>query len=160
MTAALFVLMAAPLLVLYMGALLAKLPFWQQTGLFFVGLVGALLFALVLAGIGLVIAAMTPRRGMGVAAIIAVLLVLSGVSTVLQEIAVEQGSLDVAGYVGLLSPFTLVDGVQTWVLSSDPASVAGPPGTFGSAVFVGVAIVLVVACYGLLLRRYRRVAVT
>ncbi len=160
MTVALFILMAAPLLVLFVGALLAKLPFWEQTGLFFVGLVGVLLFSVVLAGIGLLIAAFTPRRGVGVAAIIAVLLVLSGISAVTQGIAFEQGNLDVAGYAGLVSPFTLVDGVQTWLLSSDPTSVAGPPGTLGSAVFVAVTVALVLACYGLLLRRYRSVAVT
>ncbi len=160
MTVALFILMAAPLLVLYLGALLAKLAFWKQTGMLFIGLVGALIFALILASIGLLIAAATPRRGIGVAAIIAVLLVLSGISGIMQEIAFELGNVSIAGYAGLLSPFALVDGVQTWVLSTEPTGVAGPPGTLGGAVFVGLTVAVIVGCYALLLRRYRSVAVT
>ena len=87
MTAAMFVLMALPLTILFVGALLAKLPLGEQLPDYLRSLGGAFLTALVLAGIGLVIAAVTPRRGLGVAAIIAVLAVLAGVQGAVQGIA-------------------------------------------------------------------------
>ena len=65
LSAALFLLLAMPLLVLYGGALLAQMPFWHNTRGVLVGLAGAVVFAVVLASIGLVIAAFTPRRGLG-----------------------------------------------------------------------------------------------
>ena len=80
-----------PLTILFVGALLAKLPLDEQVPDYLRSLVGAAALALVLAGIGLVIAAFTPRRGLGVAAVIAVLLVLAGVQGAVQAIAVEQG---------------------------------------------------------------------
>ncbi len=72
MTAAIFILLAAPLLVMYAGALLAKLDFSDQTLGLLGGLLGALVFAVLLAGLGLAIASVTGRRGIGIAAIIAV----------------------------------------------------------------------------------------
>ncbi|MDQ1629455.1 MAG: type transport system permease protein [Actinomycetota bacterium] len=160
MAAALFVLVTIPLLVLYVGALLAKLPVRQQTSDLAYGLVGAALLALVLAGIGLVIAAFTPRRGLGVAAVIAVLLVATGVAATLQGVARDQGNDTIAGYAGLISPFTLVDGVQVWAFGSDPASLAGPPGTTGGLVCLAVTLAVIAGTYGLLLLRYRRVSVS
>ena len=47
MSAALFALMALPLLVLYGGALLGGLPFWTDTRDLLYGLAGAVMFAVV-----------------------------------------------------------------------------------------------------------------
>lgn len=160
MSAALFVLLAVPLLVLYAGALLAKLSFWTNTRDLLAGLAGAAMFAVVLASVGLVIAAFTPRRGIGVAAIIAVLAVAGGVSGVIQGIAKDQGHLTLAGWAGLISPTGIVDGVQVWAFNSSTSVVVGPPGRYGGPVFALAAVALVGACYLLLLRRYRRVSVS
>lgn len=160
MSAALFLLLALPLLVLYGGALLAQMPLWHNTHGFVVALAGAVVFAVVLASVGLVIAAITPRRGIGVAAVVAVLLVLAGVAGTIQGIADHQGNDSVAGYAGLISPFTLVDGVQVWAFGAKSSSIASPPGTTGGLVFVLVTVALVAACYGLLVLRYRRVSVS
>jgi ABC-2 type transport system permease protein len=171
LTAALFLLLAVPLLVLYGGALLAQLPFWDNTRGFLISLVGAAIFAVVLASIGLVIAAFTPRRGLGVAAVIAVLVVLAGIEGTVQSIAENQNGHTVvngvtqdpstaAGYAGLISPFTLVDGVQTWLLRAKTSIETGPPGTIGGIVFLLVTIALVAGCYGLLWLRYRKVSVS
>jgi ABC-2 type transport system permease protein len=160
MAAALFVLLALPVLVLYGGALLAQMSFWDNTRDVAVGLAGAAIYAVVLASIGLVIAAFTPRRGLGVAAVVAVLLVLAGVAATVQSIGENQGNPAVAGYAGLISPYTLVDGVLTWVFGAPKASIAAPNGTTAGVVFVMVTIALVVACYGLLVVRYRRVSVS
>jgi ABC-2 type transport system permease protein len=159
MTTAVFLLMAAPLTILLAGALLAKLPIGEQVPDYLRSMAGALLVALVLAGIGLVIAALTPRRGLGVAAIIAVLAVLAGVQGAVQAIAVEEDADTFAGYAGLLSPFTLADGVQSAVLGAESVLPADPPGTVGGLVFLAVSLLLVVGCFGALLLRYRKVSI-
>ena len=157
---AVFVLMALPLTILLAGALLAELPLGDQLPGYLRAVAGAALLALVLAALGLLVAAVTPRRGLGVAAIIAVLLVLSGVQGAAQAIATEQGERDAAGWTGLLSPYTLVDGVARRLLGQDSVLAVGPPGTAGSVVFVGVTLLLVAGCLGLLVLRYRRVSIS
>ena len=159
MTTAVFVLLAFPLTILFVGALLAKLPLDEQVPDYLRSLAGALLLALVLAGIGLVIAAFTPRRGLGVAAIIAVLAVLAGVQGAVQAIAVEQGADTFAGYAGLFSPFTMVQGVMSSVLGAEKVLQAEPPGALGGAVFVAATVLIVAACFGALLLRYRKVSI-
>jgi ABC-2 type transport system permease protein len=160
LSAALFLLLAMPLFVLYGGALLAEISFWHNTRGFLIALVGAAVFAVVLASVGLVIAAFTPRRGLGVAAIVAVLLVLAGVGGTVAGIADHENNDTIAGYAGLISPFTLVDGVQTWALGAKTSTNSSPPGTTGGIVFVLVTVALVAGCYGLLVLRYRKVSVS
>ncbi len=158
MVSALFILIAIPLTVLYAGALLAKLPFWAQTRGYLTGLAGAVLFAAVLGGIGLLIASITPKRGFGVAAVITVLLLLSVVRAVLQAFSMEKDNPKLAGYLGAIDPATLVDGVQVWLFNADPSSEAGPPGTLGGVVFLLLTLAVVLSCCGLLLLRYRKVS--
>jgi ABC-2 type transport system permease protein len=160
LSAAVFLLIALPLAVLYGGALLAQMSLWHNTRGFLVALAGAVVFAVVLASVGLVIAAFTPRRGLGVAAVVAVLLVLESVSNIIQGIADHENSDTIAGYAGLISPFNLVDGVQTWAFGAKSSTISPPPGTTGGLVFVLVTIALVAGCYGLLVLRYRKVSVS
>jgi ABC-2 type transport system permease protein len=157
MTTALFGFLTAPLVVLYVGALLGDLDFWDNTGGFLAGVAGAAMFAVVLASVGLTIAAWTPRRGIGVAAIVTVLTLLGGVSAIVSGVASDQGHLTLAGWAGLISPTSIVDGVQVWLLNSPTSIVEGPPGEAGGPVFAAVAVALVAACYLLLLHRYRAV---
>lgn len=156
---AVFLLIALPLTILFVGALLAKLPLSEQLPDYSRSLGGAALTALALAGIGLVIAAVTPRRGLGVAAIITVLAVLAGVQGIVSGIADEQGNDTVAGYAGLLSPFTLVHGVQHATLGADNVYPFSPPGMLGAWVFVAVLVAVVSGCFGALLLRYRGVRI-
>jgi ABC-2 type transport system permease protein len=158
MSTALFALMAIPLVVLYAGALLSKLPFWAQTRGVLTGLAGAVVFALVLAGIGLLVASLTPKRGFGVAAIIVVLLVLALVGGILQGVALDAGHDHLGGYLGAISPFVLVDGVQVWIFGATPTSQVGPPGAAGGVFFVAVTILVIAGCYAALQLRYRRMA--
>ena len=67
---------------------------------------------------GLLIAALTPRRGIGVAAVVATLTILGGVSAIVAGIAKDQDNLTLAGWAGLISPVTLVDGIQVWLFGS------------------------------------------
>jgi ABC-2 type transport system permease protein len=160
LTTALLILMTAPLLVLYAGGLLAKLPFGTQTKNFLLAFAGALIFSLILAGIGSLLAALTKRRGFGVAAIIAALTVPYAAVTAIQGIASElSNNAALAGWVGLFSPTTLVDGVQVALLGAEASGPVGPPaGAFGETVFVLAALLVIVGSFGLLLVRYRKVA--
>ena len=157
MTGALFVLMGLPITLLFAGALLAKLPVGEQVPDYLRAMAGAALFAIVLAGVGLVVAAMTPRRGVGVAAVVGVLLVLSGLQATVRAMADEFGSAAFSGYAGLISPYTLVDGVAASVFGGESSIDAGPPpGGLGVTVFVAALVLLVAGCYGMLVARYRR----
>jgi ABC-2 type transport system permease protein len=158
LVSAVFILIVVPLTVLYVGALLAKLPFWAQTRGYLSSLVTAVLLAAVLGGIGLLIASITPKRGFGVAAVITVLLLLSVVAGALQAISLANDKPKLAGYLGGIDPGNLVDGVQVWLFNVDPSSQAGPPGTLGGVVFLLLTFVVIFGCYGLLLLRYRKVS--
>ncbi|MET7902694.1 ABC transporter permease [Streptomyces sp. NPDC005355] len=158
MASALFFLTATPLLILYVGALLAKLDFADQTKGFAQGLVSVVLLSLLFAGISLVIAAATPRRGFGVAAVIAVLTISYGAVSTVQAIAYEQGNTGAVSWFGLFSPITIIDGVQTAFLGATSAF----PGEYGpdtgtGLVYLLVLLGLIAGSYGLLMRRYRKV---
>ncbi|AZP18932.1 ABC transporter permease [Streptomyces aquilus] len=158
LASAMFILTAAPLLVLYVGALLAKLDFTDQTKGFAQGLVSVALLSLLFAGIGLVIAAVTPRRGFGIAAVIAVFTISYGAVTTLQAIADTQGSTSAIPWMGLFSPVTLIDGVQSAFLGATPSLPGGHgPSTGQGVVYVLVVLGLIAASYGLMMRRYKKV---
>ncbi|GAA4984752.1 ABC transporter permease [Streptomyces hyderabadensis] len=158
LASALFILTAAPLLVLYVGALLAKLEFADQTKGFAQGLVSVALLSLLFAGLGLVVASVTPRRGFGIAAVIAVLTITYGAVSTLQAIADVQSSSGAVAWIGLFSPITLIDGVQSAFLGATSAFPGGVgPSNGVGAVYVLVTLGLIAGCYGLLMRRYQKV---
>ena len=158
MTSALFALTAAPLIVLYVGVLLAKLDFAEQTKGFAQGLVSVALLSLLFAGIGLVVSAVTPRRGFGIAAVIAVMTISYGAVSTVQAIAESQDNSGAITWLGLFSPITLIDGVQTAFLGATSAFPGGQgPSTGQGVVYLLVVLGLIAGCYGLLMRRYRKV---
>ncbi|WP_406270503.1 ABC transporter permease [Streptomyces sp. NBC_00191] len=158
MASALFVLTAAPLVVLYVGSLLAKMDFADQTKGFAQGMVSVALLSVLFGGIGLVMAALTPRRGFGVAAVIATMTITYGAVSTVQAIAWETGSSEVIKWLGLFSPVTLIDGVQTAFLGATSAfpGEAGP-GAGPGMVYLLVVLALVAGSYAVLMRRYRKV---
>ncbi|WP_405592767.1 ABC transporter permease [Streptomyces sp. NBC_01190] len=162
LTTALFLLTALPLLILYVGALLAKLSFGTQTAGFAKGLLTVLLLSLLFAGIGLVIAAVTPRRGFGVAAIIAVFVITYGAVSAVQGVADAQENYHVIGWLGVFSPITLIDGFSSWFLGATSAfpHASGPPNALAGAVYLLAVVGIVAGCYGLLMRRYRKVGLS
>jgi ABC-2 type transport system permease protein len=156
LASALFVVTALPLTLLLVGAMLAKLPLDEQLPDYLRSMAGAALLSVVLAGIGLVVAAMTPRRGLGVAAVVGVLLVLAGIQGTVRGLAEEFGNDTFAGYAGLISPFTLVDGVVTTVLNGQAVVATPPSGVVMGAVFCAATVALIAGCYAILLVRYRK----
>jgi len=158
MASALFILTMAPLLVLYVGALLAELDFADQTKGFLQGVVSVALLSLLFAGIGLVISAVTPRRGFGIAAIIAVLTISYGAVSTVQAIADAQGSHTAVSWLGLFSPITLIDGMQSAFLGATSAFPGAPDMSIGAGIVYALVILGAIAgCYGILLRRYRKI---
>lgn len=158
MASALFVLTAAPLVILYIGSLLAEMDFADQTKGFAQGMVSVALLSVLFGGLGLVMAALTPRRGFGVAAVIATLTITYGAVSTVQAIAWETGSPGVIKWLGLFSPVTLIDGVQTAFLGATSAfpGEAGP-GAGAGVVYLLVVLALVLGSYAVLMRRYRKV---
>ena len=158
LASAMLILTGAPLIVLYVGALLAKLDFADQTKGFAQGLVSVTLLSLLFAGIGLVIAAITPRRGFGIAAIIAVLTISSGAVSTLQAIADAQNSTSAIPWIGLFSPVTLIGGLQSAFLGASSTFPGGVgPSHAQGVVYLLAVLGLIAATYGLLIRRYRKV---
>jgi ABC-2 type transport system permease protein len=153
---ALVIFMGAPLLAMYAGALLAGLRFGTQTRELAIGLAGVVVFAFVFAGIGALIASITARRGFAVAAIITLLTLSLAAVGVVQGVAEVQENDTIGAYAGLFSPTSLVDGFQVVVLDAEPASAFAPPGGLGEVLFVALTLLVVVACFGLLLLRYRK----
>jgi len=157
MAAALFLFTAAPLVIMYAGALLAKLDFGDQTTGFLQGLASIALLSVLHAGIGLLVAALTPRRGFGVAAIIAVLTIPYFAVTTIQAIAHHQGNEGAVAWLGLASPGSLIDGFQSAFLDGPSGFPGGHvPGTAASAVDVLVILALTAGCWAALMSRDRK----
>ena len=150
---------AAPLLTLWAGALLAELDAAEQTRGLLLALAAALLLSVVMAGVSLVIASLTPRRGLGVAAVIAVLILTAGVQSVLQVLGEESGRPALSAWSGLVDPTTVVSGVLV-ALGADVPGAPVPPGAVGGVVYGVVLLGLCVGSYALLCRRYARVSVS
>jgi ABC-2 type transport system permease protein len=157
LTVATFVLIGAPLLLMYVGGLLADLPIGRETGDFLAALLGAFLLAACLSGLAALVSALTVRRGLAVAAVIVVLLVSYTVVATIQGISDEVGSGTVGEVAGLFSPYTLVNGLQVYLFDS-PEATPTPPTSDGMGVLYLVATALtVLGSVGLMLARYRRV---
>jgi ABC-2 type transport system permease protein len=158
LAAATLVLVGVPLLLLYLGGLLADLPAGRETGRFLGGIVGAVLLALLLSCLSALVAALTVRRGLAVAGVIVVLLVSYTVVTTVQGIAIGTGHPRVGEVAGLFSPFTLVNGVQRALFDVPRATPTPPDGAAMGALYVVVVLLTVAGSVAALLARYRRVS--
>jgi ABC-2 type transport system permease protein len=157
LTTALFILLATPVTLLFVGALATRQPHLGTHTLdYAAGLVGCLLFALVLAAIGLVVAAFTPRRGFGVTAVMAVYLISTAAVSAIQGIAENQTNFTVARWAGMFTPFDLVDGVQVWALGAKSSTPEPPPSGIGGPVFLLVCAAVVAGSLAVLFLRFRK----
>lgn len=158
LTVATFVLIAAPLLLMYVGGLLADLPFVRESGRFLGAVVGALLLAACLSGLAALVSALTIRRGLAVAAVIVVLLVSYTVVAAIQGISLEAGHARVGQVAGIFSPYTLVNGVQVVLFDSPEATDTPPEGAAMGALYVVATLLVVGGSIAALMARYRRVS--
>jgi ABC-2 type transport system permease protein len=161
LTGALLVLIELPLLILYVGTIASaknSTAVWDETKALIPGLGMGLLWAVLMAAIGLVLASLTGRRAYatGIVAITCFL------SWTLSEVLIQvEGGItatsDGARLGGLLSPFTVIDGVRIWLGGTnqglDPTSL----GSFGPLYGI-VAVLMLAASLGGLAARYRKVS--
>lgn len=157
LTAAVFILLVAPLLLLLAGGLLADLGAWGQVRDFLQAAAAVLVLSAILAGLSGLVSAVTTKRGLAVAAVIVVLLVSYTVVSAIQGVAVSQNSDRLGQAIGLFSPFTLVDGLQHWVFGAAPSTPAPPEGTGIGVVFLLVTVAVIAGSVGAMLLRYRKV---
>jgi ABC-2 type transport system permease protein len=157
LTVATFVLIGAPLLLMYVGGLLADLPLGRETERFLAALLGAFLLAACLSGLAALVSALTVRRGLAVAAVIVVLLVSYTVVATIQGISEEVGSDAVGEVAGLFSPYTLVNGLQVYLFDSPEATPTPPTSDGMGALYLVATALTVLGSVGAMLVRYRRV---
>ena len=157
LASAVFLLIAAPETLLYIGSLITKQPDHVfQAGHWLLALVGCALFALVLAGIGLLIASIATRRGFGIAAIIAAYLFSSAIVGVVQSIASREVNDSLQAWAGLFTPFSLVDSVQVGLLDGqNRGRVIGVTTGIGMVALL-ICVAVVAACTALLYARFRK----
>ena len=153
---AVFVLVATPIVVLYLGGLLADLPVGRETADVLVGLVGVLALSALLAAVAAVVAAVTPRRGLAVAAIIVALVLSFTVVSAVQGIAFDARVDEVGVVAGVFSPYTLVDGLLFWAFDAPSSSIIGPTSTTAGLGYLAFLALVIAGALGALMYRYRR----
>ncbi|MET8047972.1 MULTISPECIES: ABC transporter permease [unclassified Streptosporangium] len=159
MTAAMFLLLAVPLTVLFIGEVVIDLPGDTHTVEYLTSMAGAAGYALLLACLGIAIASFTPRRGLGVASVIALYLLTSAVSTVLYGVLESMGDDATAAWAWLINPFFLVDAaVHVGIFGATPASNVIYPSGAGSLVAGVIMIALIGLSVTALIARYRKAA--
>lgn len=157
LTTALFILIGTPVTILFVGALATKQKHLDTHTLHYAGaLAGCLVFALVLAAIGLAVSAFTPRRGFGVTAVMAVYLITTGAVGAVQRIAENNTNFTLARWMGVFTPFNLVDGVQVWAFGAKASAPEPPPSGAGGAVFALVSAAVVAGALAILHLRFRK----
>ncbi|MFG1941734.1 ABC transporter permease [Nonomuraea sp. NPDC048826] len=156
MTVALFLLLAVPLTVMFLGDLLVDMPGPTPTGEYLGALVSAAVLALLLSTVGLALAALTPRRGLGVASVITVYLLSTGAAPMFYAALYEAGYRSVGAWGWLINPFWLIDALQVWLFGS-VAHV--PDGLYPSGPAPLLIVpALIAAAVAVLSARYRKAA--
>ncbi|MEU4829849.1 ABC transporter permease [Streptosporangium sp. NPDC023615] len=159
MTAAMFLLLALPLTLLFVGEVIIDLPGDTHTVEYLTSMAGAVVYAVLLACLGVAIASFTPRRGLGVASIIAFYLLASAVSTVLYATLESMGDDATAAWAWLINPFFLVDAaVHVGIFDATPASSVIYPSGAGTLAAGALVLVLIALSVTALIARYRKAA--
>ena len=170
-TAACLLLIEIPLIILYLGTIVSVgggSAVWDQTKALIPGMGVAALWAVLLAAIGLLLASFTGRRAYATG-LIAIYFFLTWIlATILVNIASHGAGLGPPGppgselnaslgarLPGLISPFTVLDGVRRWLGGTNPGPIPNPGGA-GWAYGLMFLILLGVSLGGLA-ARYRKV---
>jgi ABC-2 type transport system permease protein len=155
---ALSIVLLVPQVILLLGMVFASIDLGAGLGealpLVMPILLSTVIAAAFFSGIGLVIAAFTPRRAFASGAIVATFLVLSGVVSVI----VLRGALrDPLRYVALLDPNALLDGLASTLFGAASRNVTVTRSGIDPAIFALGACVVAVATLIALVLRYRRI---
>ncbi len=150
-----WLLLGIPQLIMFLGAAFTTKDgvrgVWRELGNLIPGWGYSVLWAVLFAGIALLIASLTGKRAFAAGGIVATFLVTTPVVGVLHILPSETAH----ALSGLVSPMTLVSGVAAWLRGTSSIDLDvdrfGP--IYGIELFV-----VVTACLLLLLARYRKVA--
>jgi ABC-2 type transport system permease protein len=170
-TAACLLLVEIPLIILYLGTIVSVgggSAVWDQTKALIPGLGVAALWAVLLAAIGLLLASFTGRRAYATG-IIAIYFFLTWILAKLLVSIAQAGpppgpgsgglvtsSIPLGARLpGLISPFTVLDGVRQWLGGTNHGPIPNP-GNAGVAYGLMFVLLLAVSLGGLALR-YRKV---
>ena len=155
LTVAMWLFTALPTVLLYLGAMLAGLDKSDQTANALKALVLQAGLAALIAGVTGLISSVSLRRGFAVVGSVMALIVLSGVVTAVQNIASAEGEDPASVGVGLVSPWSLHNGLaNAWGAGLDtPAPVDGA----WVPAYVLVALLLIGGCLLGLVARFRKV---
>jgi ABC-2 type transport system permease protein len=160
LTLALLLLIEVPLLVLYVGTIASAKnghAVWNETKALIPGLGVGLMWAVLMAAVGLVLASLTGRRAYATGIVAICCFLTWTVSEVLIQAEGGITSTSTGARIGgLFSPFNILDGVRIWLGGTSPGEDANP-GRFGPLYGV-VAVLLLAACLGGLAARYRKVS--
>jgi ABC-2 type transport system permease protein len=166
-TAACLVMIEVPLLLLYLGNIVSSKTgglIWTQTRELGGGLAVGLLWAVLLAAIGLAIASLSGRRAYATGAVAIFFFLTYTLAGIISQITGRTAGAFVPGHAatasqrlaGLVSPFSVVDGIRQWLGGHAPAAgPMAPPGSYGLAYGV-MFLVLLAASIAVLAARYRR----
>jgi ABC-2 type transport system permease protein len=131
---------------------------WHETRALIPGLGVGLMWAVLFAAIGLVLASFTGRRAYstGIVAISCVLTFFLALLLIQAE-GGQSATSTGAQIAGLFSPFTILDGVRVWLGGSAQTGLVADPGRYGPLYGV-LAVLVLAACLGGLAARYRKVS--
>jgi ABC-2 type transport system permease protein len=157
-----------PLLLLYLGTISqvhGGAAIWHETRALIPGLLIGMLWALLLAAIGLALASLTGRRAFATGAIAIFLFLTYTLATLLTQIGrhglgpqqPHGGPSALARLAGLISPFTDLDGLRQWLGGTTQGQVPNP-GHYGP-LYGLMFLIFLAAGIGGLIARYRRVGV-
>jgi ABC-2 type transport system permease protein len=155
LTVAIWLFMAVPTVLLFIGALLAGLDKSDQTSQLLKAVVLQVLLATLLAGITGLVSSVSLRRGFAVVGSVMALIVLTGVVTAVQNIAANEGADSASVGAALFSPWSLYSGLaNAWEAGIDtPVPVDGA----WALAYALVAVLLVAGCLLGLVARFRKV---
>ena len=160
LTLACLLLIEIPLLVLYVGTIASAKggsSVWGETKALIPGLGVGLMWAVLIAAVGLVLASLTGRRAYATGIVaIACFLTWTLSDLLIQAEGGMSSTSTGARLAGLFSPFNILDGVRIWLGGTSPGEDANP-GHFGPLYGV-VGVLLLAACLGGLAARYRKVS--
>ena len=159
LSAALLVLIELPLFIMYVGTIASAKNshgVWAETKAFIPGLGMGVLWAVLMAAIGLVLASFTGRRAYATGIVAITCFLLWTLAELL--INAEGGftaTTTAARVVGLLSPYTVIDGVRIWLGGTNQGMDPTSLGHFGP-IYGVVAVLMLAASLGGLAARYRK----
>ena len=161
------VMIEIPLLLLYLGTIVSASgpgAVWDETKALIPGLLVGAMWAILLASIGLALASLSGRRAYATGAIAIYFFLTLTLAGILIRIARHaagpvfvNGPTTGARLAGLVSPFTVMDGVRRWLGGTSPGPVPGL-GTYGP-LYGLMFLALLAASLGILFTRYRKVGV-